>query len=186
MISQVSQSHHAILAVEDTPKMTITDGSVTLTSTAGNHATDVVGSDVFILSGTTANVSLVGDATISFMGASSLNVTATGGQNTITATKGADTFTSLGGSLDVTGGSVGADAYRVGTGSQGMTINDFSLAKGDTLTVDSFFKGKATEMSDGAGGTVFEYQTGPHHFLKVDLVGVSNVSTNIIHYAPVG
>ena len=58
MTSQVSKSHHAILAVEDTPKMTITDGSVTLTSTAGNHATDVIGSDVFILSGTTANVTL--------------------------------------------------------------------------------------------------------------------------------
>ena len=53
----------------------------------------------------------------------------------------------------MTGGS-GADAYRVGIGSQGVTIHDFSLAKGDTLTVDSFFKGKAIEMSDGAGGTI--------------------------------
>ena len=184
MTSQVSKSHHAILAVEDTPKMTITDGSVTLTSTAGNHATDVIGSDVFILSGTTANVTLADIATISFMGASSINVTSNG-EDVVTATKGTNTFTSKTGSLDVTGG-VGADAYRVGIGSQGMTINDFSFAKGDTLTVDSFFKGKAIEMSDGAGGTIFEYQTGPHHFLKVDLIGVSNVSTSIIHYAPVG
>ena len=172
-------------AIKANKPMTITDGSVSLTSTQGNHATDVIGDDVFVLSGTTANVTLAGSATISFIGSTSINVTESGGQNVITALKGTNTFTSTGGSLDVTGG-VGADAYRVGTGSQGVTINDFSLAKGDTLTVDSFFKGKAIEMSDGAGGTIFEYQTGPHHFLKVDLLGVSNVSTNIIHYAHVG
>ena len=35
-------------------------------------------------------------------------------------------------------------------------------------------------------GRYLKYQTGPHRFLKVDLLGVSNVSTNIIHYAHVG
>ena len=47
-----------------------------------------------------------------------------------------------------------------------------SLAEGDTLTVDSFFKDKAIEMSDGAGGRS-RVLTGPHHLLKVDLLGVN-------------
>ena len=174
-------------AIKANKPMTVTDGSVSFTSAPGDSSTVDVNGDIFLLNGTTANVTLAGAATLNFVGATSINLIGGPGHDVITSTRGANTFTSTaaGNSLDMTGGS-GADAYRVGIGSQGVTIHDFSLAKGDTLTVDSFFKGKAIEMSDGAGGTIFEYQTGPHHFLKVDLLGVSNLSTDIIHYAHVG
>ena len=159
-------------AIKANKPMTVTDGSVSFTSAPGDTSTVDVNGDVFLLNGTTANVTLAGPpSTLSFVGSTSINVTAGIGHDVITALKGTNTFTSAAlGNLNVTGG-VGADAYRVGVNSHGVTIHDFSLAKGDTLTVDSFFKGKAIEKSDGAGGTMIEYQNGPDHFLKVDLLG---------------
>jgi hypothetical protein len=89
------------------------------------------------------------------------------------------------GTLIVTGG-VGADAYRLGEFSQGLTVNDFSLAKGDTLTVDNYFKGHGIKsITDGAGGTFLDLADGPHHYVQVDLKGVI-VGTNIVHFAAVG
>jgi hypothetical protein len=177
-------------ALKANKPMTITDGSVSFTSAPGDTSTVDVGGDVFLLNGTTADVTLndsaIGTTTISFAASTAINLTAGSGHDVVTALKGTNTFTSASlGTLDVTGG-VGADAYRLGVESFGLTVNDFSVAKGDTLTVDSFFKGSdIVNKSDGAGGTLLEFRNGPHHTIAVDLRGAI-VSNSIIHYASVG
>ena len=177
-------------AIKANKPMTVTDGSVSFTSAPGDSSTVDVNGDVFLLNGTTADVTLnslaVGTTTISFVGSTSINLTAGTGHDFVTALKGTNTFTSASlGALNVTGG-VGADAYRLGVESFGLTVNDFSVAKGDTLTVDSFFKGSdIVNKSDGAGGTLMEFRNGPHHTITVDLRGAI-VSDSIIHYAHVG
>jgi hypothetical protein len=91
-----------------------------------------------------------------FVASTSINLTAGTGHDIVTTLKGTNTFASAApGTLTVTGG-VGADAYRLGEFSQGLTVNDFSLAKGDTLTVDNYFKGHSIKSTtDRAGGTFF-------------------------------
>ena len=191
---------HNHVAEEDSIKaktgMTVTDGSVSFTSAAGNESTVNVSGDIFQLDGTTANVVLNALAAansttrISFAASTGINLTAGGGNDIVTTLKGVNTFTSTTpGTLTVTGG-VGADAYRLGYLSGGMTINDFSLAKGDTLTVDNNFIGHSIKTStDGAGGTFVDLQNNAHHYVQVDLRGVdptSLVGTGFIHYAAVG
>ena len=144
------------------------------------------------IDGTTANVWLNSLAaansttTVRFVASTSINLTAGAGHDIVTALKGTNTFTSAApGTLTVTGG-VGADAYRLGEFSQGITVNDFSLAKGDTLTVDNYFKGHSIKSTtDGAGGTFLDLADGPHHYVQVDLKGVI-VGTNTSILPPWG
>ena len=83
-------------------------------------------------------------------------------------------------------GGFGADAYRLREFSQGLTVNDLSLVKDDTLTVGNYFKGHSIKSTtDGAGGTFLDLADGPHHYVQVDLKGVI-VGTNIVHFAAVG
>jgi hypothetical protein len=65
--------------------------------------------------------------TLNFIGASSIHLTAGTGKDIVTADGGKNTFISAAnGTLTATGGS-GADAYRLGVGSFGLTVNDFSV-----------------------------------------------------------
>ena len=162
------------------------------TSAPDNSSAVDVGRDVFLLDGTTANIWLNGLAAansttiVKFVASTSINLTAGTGHDIVTALKGTNTFTSAApGTLTVTGG-FGADAYRLREFSQGLTVNDLSLVKDDTLTVGNYFKGHSIESTtDGAGGTFLDLADGPHHYVQVDLKGVI-VGTNIVHFAAVG
>ena len=70
-------------------------------------------------------------------------------------------------------GAVGADAYRLREFSQGLTVNDLSHVKDDTLTVGNYFKGHSIKSTtDRAGGTFLDLADGPHHYVQLDLKGV--------------
>jgi hypothetical protein len=70
----------------------------------------------------------------------------------------------------------GPDAYVFHSGDGLLTVEDFSTAKGDTLTVDQALQGSMVSASDGAGGTMLTFGSGQ----GIDLQGVTAVPT--IHY----
>ena len=137
-------------AIKANKPMTVTDGSVSFTSAPGDSSTVDVNGDVFLLNGTTADVTLnslaVGTTTISFVGSTSINLTGWHRPRLRHCAQGHQ-HVHLGRArqLPRRDRRRGADAYRLGVGSQGVTVHDFSVAKGDTLTVDSFFKGRDIE-----------------------------------------
>jgi len=93
------------------------------------------------------------------------------------ADAGANKFTAGTGTLDVTGGG-GKDAYVFHATSGVLKLEDFSLAKGDTLTIDKSLQGALTQASDGQGGTMLTFGTGATH--AVDIHGLAAMpSTNI-------
>ena len=96
-------------------------------------------------------------------------VTADGGANTWTAGKGA---------LEVNGGG-GADTYIYHKGDGRLTVDDFSAAKGDVLTIDKTLKASMTVATDGDGGTLLTFGTGGGIALK----GVTSNVTGLIHWS---
>jgi hypothetical protein len=95
----------------------------------------------------------------------------------VTSDTGNNTFTAGTGGLDVTGGG-GADAYVFHASSGLLTIEDFSIAKGDTLTVDKALQGSLVEISDGKGGTMLNFGTVGQ---GVDIHGIATMpSTDIL------
>ena len=180
-------------------ELLVTDGTTEFTSVTGDTSTVDVNGDIFLLSGKNANVTLWNDlavgntpanpnsvTTLSFSGASSITLHAGTGHDFVTADGGNNKFISAAmGTLDVTGGK-GADAYYMGVDSEGLTINDFSLAKGDTLTVTSLWASPAemtVDQPDGHGGTEFGFRNGLHHSVYLDVNGT--VSAHAIHFATV-
>jgi hypothetical protein len=78
------------------------------------------------------------------------------GAATITADGGTNIFDVGAGDMTITGGT-GADAYTVAAGSGALTVEDFSPAKGDTLTIDSSLLPSMQYTSDGQGGTLIAF-----------------------------
>ncbi len=139
-----------------------------------------VGGDTFVLgSGNAATVTLgTGASQIKFVGPSSVTLTGGAGQATVTADAGNNKFVAGAGSLDVTGGA-GKDAYVFHSTSGLLTLEDFSLAKGDTLTIDKSLQGSLHEASDGIGGTMLTFGTNTSH--GVDIHGLAALpSSNIV------
>ncbi|MBV9250436.1 MAG: hypothetical protein JO227_14470, partial [Acetobacteraceae bacterium] len=79
-------------------------------------------------------------------------------------------FTAGAGSLDVKGGS-GKDAYVFHASSGSLTMEDFSLAKGDTLTIDKSLQASLHEASDGKGGLLLSFGSNSSQFVDVHGVG---------------
>jgi hypothetical protein len=107
------------------------------------------------------------------------SVTLTGGtaQSTVTADADNNKFVAGTGSLDVTG-VAGKDAYVFHTTSGLLTLEDFSLAKGDTLTVNKSLEGSLHEASDVKGGTMLTFGTNTSN--GVDIRGLAALpSSNI-------
>ena len=130
-------------------------------------------------SGNAAAVTLgTGASQIKFIGASSVTLTGGSGQATVTADAGSNKFVAGTGTLDVTGGG-GKDAYVFHANSGLLTIEDFSIAKGDTLTVDKALQGSLQQASDGQGGTMLTFGAGATH--GVDIHGMAALpSTNVL------
>ena len=85
---------------------------------------------------------------------------------------GNNKFIAGAGSLDVTGGA-GKDAYVFHSNSGSLTLEDFSLAKGDTLAIDKSLQGSMKATSDGLGGIMLSFGTND----SIDLRSVAAVPT---------
>ena len=115
-----------------------------------------------------------------FVGPSAVTLTGGSAEATVSADTGNNTFVAGAGSLDVTGGA-GKDAYVFHSTSGILTVEDFSLAKGDTLTVDKALQGSLHLGTDGMGGTILTFGTDTRH--GVDLHGVAGISSSNIVWA---
>ncbi len=161
-----------------TPSVSEASDHGTLQENLSQVGTYNVGGDVVILdSGNVGSVTLgAGSSQISFIGASAIRLTGGSGTSVVTSDTGNNTFTAGTGGLDVTGGG-GADAYVFHAGSGFLTIEDFSIAKGDTLTVDKALQGSLVETSDGKGGTMLSFGTVGQ---GVDIHGIATMPSNDI------
>jgi hypothetical protein len=163
-----------------TPMVSETSDHGSLQENLSQTGTYTVGGDTFVLSsGNVVSVTLgTGVSQINFIGASSVTLTGGSGQATVSATMGNNNFVAGSGSLDVTGGA-GKDAYVFHANSGLLTLEDFSLAKGDTLTIDKSLQGSLHEASDGIGGTMLTFGTGH----SVDMRGVASLPSSNIAWA---
>ena len=96
------------------------------------------------------------------------------------ADAGNNKFVAGAGSLDVTGGA-GKDVYVFHTSSGLLTLEDFSLAKGDTLTIDKTLQGSLDQASDGRGGTLLTFGANTSH--GVDIDGLATLPSGNILWA---
>jgi Ca-dependent carbohydrate-binding module xylan-binding len=140
-----------------------------------------VGGDTFVLAtGNAATVTLgTGSSQINFVAPAKVSLTGGSGQASVTCDGGKNSFVAGVGSLDVTGGA-GADAYVFHATSGSLTLEDFSLAKGDTLTIDKSLQGSFHEACDGKGGMMLSF--GGNTSQYVDLRGVAVFSSSSIHW----
>jgi hypothetical protein len=161
-----------------TPSVSETGDHGSLQKNLAQTGTYTVGGDSFVLSSNNAvSVTLgTGASQIRFIGPSAVTLTGGSGQATVTADMGNNKFVAGAGSLDVTGGA-GKDAYVFHSTSGLLTMEDFSLAKGDTLTIDKAMQGSVHQATDGMGGTMLTFGTTGH---GVDLHGVAGLSNSNI------
>ena len=140
-----------------------------------------MGGDNFVLgSDNAASVTLgAGTSQINFIGASAITLNGGSGQATVTADAGSNSFVAGKGTLSVTGGG-GSDAYVYHADSGVLTIEDFALAKGDTLALDNTLQGSLSQTSDGQGGIMLSFGAAGH---EVDIRGVASLPGNSILWA---
>ena len=164
-----------------TPSVSETGDHGSLQGNLSQTGTYTVGGDTFVLgSGNAATVTLgTGVSQIKFVGPSSVTLTGGAGQATVTANSGNNKFVAGSGSLDVAGGA-GKDAYVFHSTSGLLTLEDFSLAKGDTLTIDKSLQGSLHEAPDGIGGVILSFGTTGH---GVDIHGLAALPSSNIAWA---
>lgn len=139
---------------------TVTENGDTFTMSSGNVIKATLGS---------------GNDNIGFIAARQVTLTGGSGKAEVLAAGGNNTFTAGSGSLDVAAGA-GSDAYVFHAGDGLLTVEDFSMAKGDTLTIDKSLQGSMTAESDGHGGTALVFAANS----AIDLKGVA--ATPTIHW----
>jgi hypothetical protein len=186
--SPVPTTAPTVMAAAMAP-VTTTPASITLTPPTGaaqtidgnTAATVSLRTDTFSLLGNgVARIAMgSGNDSLKFVGMSNVTLTNRTGNVTVTADGGSNTFVAGKGALEVTGGA-GADSYVVKAGSGALTIDDFSAAKGDTLTLGANLKAAMHVGSDGHGGTAISFGTGTG---TIDLRNVASVPTAAIHFS---
>jgi hypothetical protein len=140
-ITVTNQATAAVTKIDATKVHNETDYGATISLTAPGVAKVTLGI-------TAEKLSFASMSSISLtVGSAAATVLADGGKNAFAAGKGA---------LDVTGGP-GASAYYYHSGNALLTIEDFSAAKGATLTVDTALKGSLVIGSDGHAGTMLSF-----------------------------
>jgi hypothetical protein len=191
-IERPADRRHGVLGITGPQSFAVTGGTAPSVSETGDHGTlaktlsqtgsYTVGGDTFVLTaGNAAAVTLgTGTSQIKFIGASSATLTGGSGQATVTADAGSNKFVAGTGTLDVTGGG-GKDAYVFHANSGLLKIEDFSIAKGDTLSIDKAMQGSLTQASDGQGGTMLSFGTGASH--GVDIHGLAVMPTTSVLWA---
>ena len=164
--------------------------SASLTTVHGDHVTIdgatvgtvTVGSDTFSMHGNGgAGVALGGAGeTLRFVGMSQLSLTGSSATEVVTTDAGTNTFIAGTGAMEVTGGG-GADAYIFNAGSGSLTIDDFSAAKGDRLTIAANLQPSMTPSTDGAGGTLISFAGAG----SIDLKSVATLPSSAIGFVAV-
>ena len=164
-----------------TPSVSETGDHGSLQENLSQTGSYTVGGDTFVLgAGNIDTVTLsTGTSQIKFVGPSSVTLTGGAGQATVTADAGNNKFVAGSGSLDVAGGA-GKDAYVFHSTSGLLTLEDFSLTKGDTLTIDKSLQGSLHETSDGIGGVILSFGTAGH---GVDIHGLAALPSSNIAWA---
>ena len=152
----------------------------TLTKNLSQTGTFAESGDNFVLSsGNVVKATLgSGNDNVGFIGPQQVVLTGGSGATTVLAAGGNNTFTAGSGSLDVTAGA-GKDAYVFHTTSGLLTLEDFSLAKGDTLTIDKSLQGSLHEASDGQGGMMLTFGTNTSQDVHIHSVAAMP-SSNIL------
>jgi Cellulase (glycosyl hydrolase family 5) len=164
----------------DAPTVSDATSAGTLTKNLSQTGTFAENGDNFVLSSGNALKATLGSGNdnVGFIGPQQVALTGGSGAATVLAAGGNNTFTAGSGSLDVTAGA-GKDAYVFHTTSGLLTLEDFSLAKGDTLTVDKSLQGSLHEASDAKGGTMLTFGTNTSH--GVDIHGLAALpSSNVV------
>jgi Cellulase (glycosyl hydrolase family 5) len=141
-----------------TPSISVTAFGTSTDVSATDLATTTVAGDAFVVSAANVVEVTLGatETTLSFVGMSSIALTAGTADAIVTATTGSNSFTAGMGALTVRGGT-GADAYVYQSGAGKLTVDDFSTAQGDTLTIDGSLMPSMTESSDTQGGTLLTF-----------------------------
>src|SRR3954463_868698 len=122
--------------------------SVSVTSGADTTTMDANGATINLLAPGIAEVALgTTPTTMKFINMAAITLTGGAATATIIADSGSHTFISGKGALTITGGA-GANNYVYHMGSALMTIQDFSVAKGDILMIDKTLQGSMSQMSD--------------------------------------
>src|SRR5215212_380626 len=115
--------------------------SASVTSGAGTITMNADGATINVLAPGTAKVVLgTTPTTMKFINMAAITLTGGAATATIIADSGSHTFISGKGALTITGGA-GADNYVYHMDSALMTIQDFSVAKGDILMIDKTLQG---------------------------------------------
>jgi hypothetical protein len=164
-----------------TPSVSETGDHGSLQENLSQTGSYAVGGDSFVLSaGNVVSITLGGGVSkIGFIGAKAVTLASGSGEATVTADVGNNRFIAGAGSLDVTGGA-GKDAYVFHAASGVLTVEDFSPAKGDTLTIDTSLQGSLHQTTDGMGGTLLTFGTAGH---GIDLHGVASIASSNIQWA---
>jgi hypothetical protein len=182
----------AMLAVAGPTTFAVSGGATPSVSETGDHGsltkdlsqtgTYTVGGDTFVLSsGNVASVTLgTGASRISFIGASAVTLAGGSGHAIVTADAGSNKFVAGTRTLNVTGGN-GKDAYVFHANDGLLKIEDFSLAKGNTLTVDETLQGTMQQTPDGHGGTMLTFSADTTH--GVDMHGTASIPTANVLWA---
>lgn len=165
-----------------TPRISVTPAGGTAHRISGTTTGTVAyNGDTYTMTAPGVADVVLGDSSESlrFVGMSSVALTGGAGAASVTADGGTNSFAAGSGGLTVTGGA-GADAYWVPGGSGGLTVRDFSAAKGDTLTIDAGLQGMAQIGSDGQGGTAISFGGAAG---VVDLRSVASLASSDIRWA---
>lgn len=156
-----------------------TGSAASIDATPAHSETDF-GSSFDLTAPGAAQVYLGGSAqSLTFVGMTSIDLTAGSASATVKSDGGTNSFTAGGGTLDVTGGR-GADTYIYNAGAARLTVEDFSATKGDVLKVDSSLQGSLMTASDGHGGTMLTFGTMGG---GIDLKGVAQMSADKIAWS---
>jgi hypothetical protein len=105
-----------------------------------------------------------------FAGMTAVKVTGGSGSSVLISDSGPNSFTVGAGAMTVTGGA-GSDSYTFAAASGNLTIDDFSAAKGNTLTVAKSLQAAMTDTSDGNGGSILGFGSGTG---IIHLVGIAS------------
>jgi Ca2+-binding RTX toxin-like protein len=168
----VRRSDNGVVTVLDKNRVSVTSGAATTT-------VDANGATVNLLIPGVAKVALgTTPTTMKFINMAAVTLTGGVAAATIMADTGSNTFISGKGPLTITGGA-GADSYVYHTGSALMTIQDFSVAKGDVLMIDKTLQGSMSQTSDNQGGTMVSFGSAA---VGIDVKGMATFSPTSIHW----
>ncbi|MBN8900797.1 MAG: hypothetical protein J0H57_07145 [Rhodospirillales bacterium] len=167
---------------QPTITQTLASGQVS-TVDASKAGTTQANGDTFSLTASGVGKAVLGAATetLRFAGMSNLSLTGGTGKATVIADRGTHTFTAGKGALDVTGGT-GADTYVVNAGAGALTVQDFSRAQGDVLSIDRRLQAGAVIGSDGHGGTAISFHAAGPVTGTIDLKNVAALPTDSIRW----